>query len=200
MHHKGPCCRLYTPLIYVSFKHGAIFTQQLTHLFHTHKHTNLATQRDKDKHTHTHTEGGKRASNCFLFEARHHYTTMHHRQEVRMVGVFKTHENRQIVVHTSSIQPVGGGKGGGLFSFCFFFFFNHELRVKGLNCVNGWGSFSQVTTPATQPIVCLSSKWGRTRTKGDNCYMLSKNIKVSSKDRLCFKKSGHSPRDGGDDR
>lgn len=121
MHHKGPCCRLYTPLIYVSFKHRAIFTQQLTHLFYTHKHTNLATQRDKDKHTYTRTQRGKkRASNCFLFEARHHYTTMHHRQEVRMVGVFKTHENRQIVVHTSSIQAEGGGKGGVFFLFIFF--------------------------------------------------------------------------------
>lgn len=68
-----------------------------------------------------------------------------------MVGVFKTHENRQIVVHTRGIQRRG--------------VFYHELRVKGLNCVNSWGSFSQVRTPARRPIVRLSGKWRTLCTK-----------------------------------
>lgn len=38
----------------------------------------------------------------------HHYTTVHHTGEVWMVVVFKTHENRQIVVHTRGIQRRGG--------------------------------------------------------------------------------------------
>lgn len=106
----------YTPLISVSLKHGAIFTQQLTHLFHTHKHTGSATQGDKGKHAHTHTRG-KKLQIVSCLRPPHHYTTMHHEQEVQMVGVLKTQENRQIVVHTSSIQPHGGcgGVGGPAF-------------------------------------------------------------------------------------
>lgn len=68
-----------------------------------------------------------------------------------MVVVFKTHENRQIAVHRRGIQRRG--------------VFYHELRVKGLNCVLSWGSFSQVRTPARQPIVRLSGKWRTLCTK-----------------------------------
>lgn len=69
-----------------------------------------------------------------------------------MVVVFKTHENRQIAVHTRGIQHREG-------------VFYPELRVKGLNCVRSWGSLSQVRTPARQPIVCLSGKWRTRLTK-----------------------------------
>lgn len=68
-----------------------------------------------------------------------------------MAGVFKTHENRQIAVHTRGVQRRG--------------VFYRELRVKGLNCVNSWGSFSQVRTPARRPIVRLSGKWRTPCTK-----------------------------------
>lgn len=64
-----------------------------------------------------------------------------------MAGVFKTRENRQIVVNTRGIQRRG------------------SFRVKWLNCLSGWGSFSQVRTPVGRPIVCLSGKWTTTRTK-----------------------------------
>lgn len=90
-----------------------------------------------------------------------------------MVGVFKTHENRQIAVNTRGIQRRG--------------VFYHELRVKGLDCVNSWGSFSQVRTPARRPIVGLSGKWRTRRTKATIAICPGQNIKVSSKDRLCLK-------------
>lgn len=90
-----------------------------------------------------------------------------------MVGVFKTHENRQIAVNTRGIQRRG--------------VFYHELRVKGLDCENSWGSFSQVRTPARRPIVGLSGKWRTQRTKATIAICPGQNIKVSSKDRLCLK-------------
>lgn len=96
-----------------------------------------------------------------------------------MVGVFKTHENRQIVEHTSSIQH------GGVF------FFNHELRVKGLNCMNSWGSFSQVSTPMTQSIVRLSGKWRTLRTKATIALCSTKHKGV--KQRQVVLKDCYSP-------
>lgn len=70
-------------------------------------------------------------------------------------------------------------------------FFNHELRVKGLNCVNGWGSFSQVSTPTMQPIVRLSGKWRTTRTKATIAICSAKHKGV--KQRQVVLKDYYSP-------
>lgn len=94
-----------------------------------------------------------------------------------MVSVFKTHENRQIVVHTTGIQRRG--------------VFYHELRVKGLNCVNSWGSFSQVRTPARQPIVRLSGKWRTLWTKATIAICSAKHKGV--RQRQVVLKGSYSP-------
>lgn len=128
--------------------HTAIST--IISYIQTHTHTpstHTATQRNKEAHT----EKKKKLQIVSCLRPPHHYTTVHHTGEVWMVVVFKTHENRQIVVHTRGIQRRG--------------VFYHELRIKGLNCVESRGSFSQVRTPVRKPIVRLSSKWRRLRTK-----------------------------------
>lgn len=136
----------------------------------THTHTpstHTATQRNKEAHTEK-----KKLQIVSCLRPPHHYTTVHHTGEVWMVVVFKTHENRQIVVHTRGIQRRG--------------VFYHELRVKGLNCVESRGSFSQVRTPVGSPLCACPVNGGGCAQKRQLLYA-RQNIKVSGEDRLCLK-------------